>query len=506
MDETRKQIRGSSMLLAGRIMGLGINFAAQVWLVRYLSKADYGIWAYALSIVGFFHILGALGLDKVIDRFVPIYHEKKQYDLLFGTILLSIAVISATSALIIASFFIFPDFVFRWVRSDAPAVLLVMLFVIPLDAFDNILIRLFACFASPKAIFFRKHLLGPLLKLGVVAVVIWLHGTLIFQAVGYLAASAIGVVVCCVILLRTMRQRGLFGTVTLSSIRIPSGELSRFTFPILIMDAVDLLIIFANVLLLGYFHSVDEVAMFKVVLPVAAINEIVYSTFSLLYAPGVARLFANNDQAGIRDLYWRTTVWSAVLSFPIFALTFGAAGPLTVFLYGERYAESGLIMAIVSLGYYFQVLLGLNAHTLRAFGHIRSMVKVNLVTVVVGSILHLVLIPMYGALGAAIAMAGSMVLQHALRQGALHVAFGRRLFSRQYLRFYLVIVPSLIGLGAMQMAGVSSIYTAGLFVSAISLLVLYLSRDFLNIDQTFPELFRLPVVQRCLKPSSADKC
>ncbi len=491
------------MLLAGRFLGLGINFAAQVFLVRYLTKADYGVWAYALSIVGFCHILVALGLDKVIDRFVPIYHANRQYDRMFGTILLSFGTILATSTLIIAVFYLFPDFVFDWVRSDAASILFVMLFVIPIDALDNVLIRLFACFASPKAIFFRKHLLGPALKFAVVAVLMWMHGDLLFQAVGYLAASVIGIAVCCLILLRTMRQRGLLGTVTLSSIRVPSGEVSRFAVPLVITDAVDILIIYANVLVLGYFHNADQVAMLKVVLPVATINEIVYSTFSLLYAPGVARLHANKDYAGIRDLYWRTTVWSAVLTFPVFALTFGVAGPLTVFLYGERYAGSGLIMAIVSLGYYFQVLLGLNAHTLRAFGRIRSIVKVNVITAVIAVILHMVLIPLYGAVGAAVATAGSMIAQHALRQVALHVAFGKRLFTRQYLRFYLVIGPAMAALVVVQLLGISSIYIAGLLAAAVSLWVLYLSREFLNIGQTFPEVFKLPLIQWCARMARA---
>lgn len=483
------------MLLVGRLLGMGINFAAQVSLVRYLSRADYGTWAYALSIVGFFHTFVTLGLDKVIDRFVPIYHENRQYERLFGTIFLSIAVISVTSSLIIASFYLFPDFMSRWVRQDGPPILPILLFVIPLDAFDNILIRLFACFASPRAIFFRKHLLGPALKLAVVLALIWLHSNIVFQAAGYLVASTIGVAVCCLILLRTMRQRGLLGTATLSTMQIPSGELYRFTGPLMVAEAVDVMILYANVLLLGYFYNADQVAMFKVVLPVATINEIVYSTFSLLYTPGVARLFANDDHAGIQELYWRTTVWSAVLTFPVFALTFGAAGPLTVLLYGERYAQSGVIMAIVSLGYYFQVLLGLNAHTLRVFGRLRYIVNVNLIAAAIAVVLHLVLIPLYGAIGAAVATTASMIAQHALRQGALHLASGRRLFNRRYWRFYLVIAPAIGALTAMQLAGVTSIYTAGLMVTLVSAGVLFLCRKFLNVAQTFPEVLKLPGIQ-----------
>ena len=48
---TRNQIRGSSLLLVGRMASLGVNFAVQIIVIRYLSKSDYGAFAYALSLV-----------------------------------------------------------------------------------------------------------------------------------------------------------------------------------------------------------------------------------------------------------------------------------------------------------------------------------------------------------------------------------------------------------------------------------------------------------------------
>ncbi|MEK7730205.1 MAG: hypothetical protein AAB354_17485, partial [candidate division KSB1 bacterium] len=65
-DPTRKQLRGSSLLLGGRMLSVGINFAAQVLLVRHLSTTDFGAWAYALSVVAFCQGFAVLGLDRAI--------------------------------------------------------------------------------------------------------------------------------------------------------------------------------------------------------------------------------------------------------------------------------------------------------------------------------------------------------------------------------------------------------------------------------------------------------
>ena len=59
---TTKQIRGSSLLLVGRLITVVVNYAVQVVIVRYLTKSDFGAFAYALSIEAFVETLIALGL------------------------------------------------------------------------------------------------------------------------------------------------------------------------------------------------------------------------------------------------------------------------------------------------------------------------------------------------------------------------------------------------------------------------------------------------------------
>ena len=52
----------------------------QVLIVRYLSKAEFGAFAYTLSIVLFTTTVITLGLDRAVTRFIPIYHEQGAYD------------------------------------------------------------------------------------------------------------------------------------------------------------------------------------------------------------------------------------------------------------------------------------------------------------------------------------------------------------------------------------------------------------------------------------------
>src|SRR5690242_7213959 len=78
-DHARQHVRGSSLMLVGRGLALGISFLVQVLTVRYLSKSDYGAYAYALTAINLGSMLALLCLDKALARFLPVYHEQQDY-------------------------------------------------------------------------------------------------------------------------------------------------------------------------------------------------------------------------------------------------------------------------------------------------------------------------------------------------------------------------------------------------------------------------------------------
>src|SRR5215204_834579 len=83
-----RHVRGSSLLLLGRIIAMATNFLVQVLIVRYLSTTDFGAFAYALSLVTFGETFVTLGMDRAVGRFLPIYQERQEWPKLFGTIAL----------------------------------------------------------------------------------------------------------------------------------------------------------------------------------------------------------------------------------------------------------------------------------------------------------------------------------------------------------------------------------------------------------------------------------
>jgi len=500
-DVVRQQIRGSTLLVVGRLVAVAINFGVQVTIVRYLSKTSFGAFAYALAIATVCQTIATAGLDKAITRFASIYKEQRDYRRVFGTIAVIGATLAAISVAIVVAVFALRGVLGSSLISDPKALslLLILVFLGPLQAIDSMILGLFAVFGRPRLIFFRAYMLAPGLRLIVVAALVATHSSVFFLAGGYVLAGVAGTGISLVVLYEVFREEGLLKHFNVRTIELPVRRIFSFTVPLLTTQLLYVTLNSSNILLLGHFDGAKDVAAFTVIQPAAALNELVLSSFTLLFTTAAARLFARNERAGISDLYWQTAGWVTVMSFPIFALTFSFAKPLTVTLYGERYSQSAAYLAVLSLGYYFQAALGMNGTTIMVFGKVRFITVINILAIVVNIAANLVLIPLYGPLGAALGTAGTLVAHNIFKQLGLVRATGIPAFRRRYAGVYATVVVSAAALLAVQEALDVNIVEGLILASAVSLGVFALNRGLLRMGQTFPELLRFPLARRFLQ-------
>ncbi|MGH2570204.1 MAG: polysaccharide biosynthesis C-terminal domain-containing protein, partial [bacterium] len=229
----------------------------------------------------------------------------------------------------------------------------------------------------------------------------------------------------------------------------------------------------------------------RAVQPAAKMNELVMKAFATLFIPMAARLYARQDREGINRLYWQTAIWIACFSFPIFALTAPLAEPMTVLLYGERYADSAIILAMLSFGYYFNAATGFNGTTLKVFRMVKYVVVLNFATALFNLVLNLFLIPRWGAVGAATGTLCALIVHNILKQAGL-IRTGISIFEWRYLRVYLVIMGASAGLLAFAALTTLPPWTSVVLGAVASLLVIRMNRSMLTMIHTFPEVMKLP--------------
>ena len=490
----RSQIRGSSLLLGGRILALGINCLAQILVVRYLSTSAYGAWAYGLSVVIACEAFSALSLEQSLARFVPIYFERRQLSRLMGAVVLSLGLVAATSLVFILPFYLAPGHLSRLIREpQSRQLLLILILLVPLESTDALFEGLLASFNGARAIFVRKYILAPLLKVAAIAMV-WAGSLSVrWLAVAYVAAGAIGLLFYTGTLRHSLGKRGLLHREVLRHIDIPTRELLAFTFPVMTTTVVSVLNHSIAAMMLGFFHNAVQVAYYRVIYPIATLNQVVFQAFLVLYTPSAARLFARDDTRGIHRLYWSNAVWMGTLSFPIFIATCGFARPLITLLYGARYQPSSMVLLLIATGYFVSVAMGFNVQTLQVFGKIRYIIVVNVAAIAANIAANLIVIPRYGAVGAAAVTLGTIVLHNLLNQGALWL-LGIRLPGRRYWGFFTVLALASAAVFVIHFLAAEHLVLA-ILLSAIAATTVFLAGVAeLDLHETFPEAQRLPVI------------
>jgi O-antigen/teichoic acid export membrane protein len=496
-EATSTQIRGSSLLLLGRIIATAVNVLIQVVIVRYLSKEQFGAFAYALSLVTLGEAIVTAGLDRAITRFLPIYDEEGKPGKMLGTLVLVGGTILSLGLAVIVITLGLRALSGGSLLGDAQAVALlsIMIVLAPLQAIDTVATGVFAVFSKPTAIFFRKYLLEPGLKLMAVAALVWSHSTPRALAAGYVAAGVVGTLFYVWVLFRMLSRSGVLRRFRETRMEIPVREVLSFTIPLLTSDLLYSVMTTSDAIMLARWRGAEEVAAFRVVQPAARLNQLVLTSFALLFTAVAARMFARRSKKELGHLYWQTAVWMAVLAFPMFAVTFALARPVTETMYGIRYADSAIMMSLLSFGYYFNVVLGFNGLMLKVVGKLRAVVAINAIALVVNLALNVVLIRAYGALGAAIGTAATLVVHNLLKQGALGLATGVSLFEPRLRGLYATIVMTAAALILLQYA-LDPPLLVGLVAAGLgSLLVLAVGRRSLAVGETFPELMRYRIVR-----------
>jgi len=499
-DETAAHIRGSSALMLGKLIGIVLSLGIQVLLVRGLTRAEFGAFGYALSIASMAMVFVSLGTTKAIPRFLGLYDENGDERRLVGTLAFEALLIASLGSAVLVGLLavrglIGGDFVDDDLAFTLTAILIL---TAPQEAFDKVLEAFAATVGETRLIFLRKYIFDPVLRLIAIGLLILLDASAEFLAAAYVIAGIIGTALYLRLVVRQLRSRNLLSRFRTRDFDMPVREIVRFSIPMLSHDLVFVTLNAVAVIMIGRAAGVDEVATFRSVFPIARMNQVIGWTFAVLYMPLAGRFFARGDRVAMRDAYWRSAAWLAVLTLPVFLLTAVFSGPLVETMFGSDYADSAPVLAILAVGYYLNMSLGFNTLTLQTFGHLRYTIVVDILAVATFFIVALLSIDAHGAIGAAAAATASLIVLNVGGQvGVWRMGLGA--FEPAVLPVYLATFSATAMCVLLSWAIDPPLIIAVVIVGFASLGVLYTSRKQLDIIGTFPQVARVPALERILR-------
>jgi len=503
----RSHLRGSILFAIGRVVALCINFLVQILTVRYLSKADYGLYAFCLSISGVISVISVFGTDKAVSRYLAVYLHRKQYTQFWSAFRVMLATISVVSCFFCICFFAvwYQGITFNQDNPATSTLLLLASFFAFCNATDAFLLSFFAAVTKPSIVFYRRYLMTPAFKLSAATVVVLSGGGLIAFAVGQLVAVLAGVVICLGVFRRILAENDSLRLAMTIRMAIPTREILGFGGTVVLGDLAFLLRSAVIPIILGFSFDEAEVASFQAVVPVARLNEFVLMAFSVLFLPRAAKLADTQKKQALDSLYNTTATWILLLTFPVFASSIICADELPQLLFGAQYKSSNTILMWLACGFFIQATFGLSTRLMRVAGQLKTLIWADMTINILSLATVSLLAYEFGAKGGAIAVCLTFLLQAGIHQICSIKTMQVSTLTRSMV-FHFSVAMTLAFTGLMAVRYLNGGIISCLAVSALaSLLMFLLFGKQLDVPGTVPELARLPFISRFIAVETKEE-
>jgi O-antigen/teichoic acid export membrane protein len=386
------------------------GMALSVLLARSLGAEGYGRYLFALTIAQMLAMPVLAGLPTLLTRQAAIYRGQADWSGLRGIIRWSLGFVGLSTglvALVGVGYLAFSGHP----PSDAGMVYMLALPLVVALAFMHVARAVLSGFEYPFWANLPDGLIRPVLLLGFVwgavtlgvltpALAMILHVSATLFALAW--AAWIG---------RRHCPTTPPGTAPITP-RFETRAWLDSLLPLSLITAAAMINSRLDIFMLGILMTEESVAVYGLAFQVAGIILIGQTITYNIVGPRVARMWAAGERDELRGLI---STASRLSFFIASACVTGLAilGPMAVTsLVGDEFHDTVELALIISLGMLFSSAMGPAAVALNMIGYERIVGKATAVMALTNAILNLMLIPTYGAKGAAFASVGSMLVYH----------------------------------------------------------------------------------------------
>ena len=382
-----------------------INFVLALVLTRALGTGGYGAYAYAFAWATFLSVPASLGLTPLVIRHVASYAAHERWGLLKGVILRTHQVVLASAVLLMGGGALVGSFV-HGSSSELETPFLIGLLLIPLMSLTSLRQGVLKGFNRVVLGRVPETLIVPGLFLAL-ALVAWLALGDGFDASWAVSLNVVAVFFAFAIGTLLLRR------VVPSEVREARAETEtrgwvRSAGPLLAIGVLLVLNGQLGVIALGSLADAKAAGIFSVVIKVSAFTSFFYLAASYPLYPSVARLWALGDTESIEKLLTRTSRFVLAGSLAIGAVILVFGGRILE-IFGADFDGGGGLTAlrILTVAELVKVAAGYGGLVLMMTPYERSMMLGTGLGVLCNVPLALILIPIWGVSGAAVALSVS---------------------------------------------------------------------------------------------------
>ncbi|GAB4511061.1 MAG: lipopolysaccharide biosynthesis protein [Roseibium sp.] len=384
---------------AVRIAGAALAYVSQIVLARAMGAHDYGIYSVAWTFVIVLGVMCCGGFSSSASRFIPQFRQTGDFESLRGFLDASrqaaLAIGAVVAALGIGLVFLLKPVI----EPDYIQPVMIILLALPFFAYGLVQDGIARSYDWSSLAMLPTYIWRPLAILLLLVAVVAAGVKANAPTIAALAVAATFLVAVYQHLHLRRRLAQL----------VPSGARRRdfrtwlaVSLPMLMVDGFLQLITSADVIMVSFFRDPDEVAVYFAASRTLALVHFVYFAVRAASAHRFSGFTHNGDHRGLAAYMNQAAHWTF---WPSLAAGAGLllVAPLLLRLFGSGFEAGYPLIAILMIGVLARASIGPADALLTMTGHQNTCAKIYAGTFALNIVFNLILIPLFGLAGAAIA-------------------------------------------------------------------------------------------------------
>ena len=404
-------LQGARIEFIGRFFNAGMRYI-WVWLLaRSLGASLMGIFFLGLIIVDFFSVFSRMGLEIGVLKYVSAFIGQGDKRRAKGTINQSLIFGIIYSILVGIVLFFASNYIAENIFHKYELINVLKVLSVSLPFLTIMLISIAATqgFHILKYRVYVEYFSKPVLNIFIF---------LLFYLLGWrleavTSAHVLTLMICAALSLVFVKK--LFPEISKSAVKpiYEFKKLIKFSTPLLLVNFLNLIMMWTDILMLGYFKTAADVGIYNTVVKTAFFINFIVMSFTSIFAPRISELYDKRKIEELGKLFKTITRWMFSLSLPIFLVVTILSKDILSF-FGEQFSAGYLSLIILAIAHLMGSAVGSSKFFLLMAEKEKTVMYITVGVCVLNFILNLFLIPKFSMTGAAIASAISLTVLNLL--------------------------------------------------------------------------------------------
>ena len=403
----RRNLMDALTTFTVRVLAAFLAFGVQVFLARTLELGEYGIYVTLWTWLIIVNHLGVLGFSESAIRFIPRYVQQGRTQWAKGFLHTGYKLVLAGSIGISAVAFMALPLWNQWIPSAYHLPIMVLLLGLPFSCLELYLEGVSRSFGWYLLTTIPGYIIRPLAIAGGVMVVYAMGhqpdaATVLTFAVAITAL--ITVVQATIIRARLLKQFGRVRAAPIKKIWLLAS------LPLVLTLGVDEILHWSDILILGFMVPAEEVSVYFAAQRALSLAAFVQYAFMLVSVRDFSLANAMRDRVQLQEKISNATRWTFWLTVPAVLLTLLLGYPLLL-IFGPSFVAGYPVMVVLGIGFILRASVGQARDLLIVLGYQKANVIIAVSGITINIVLSVLLVPVFGILGAAIATSITMGFQ-----------------------------------------------------------------------------------------------